>query len=146
MIVLRIKQTHAVFKVTQVLGLREKRLDLTILLSGQVVIDGIQQFAKEVHLDLLSVIYCTAPLSARVAKDLTDGLHCCYARNAWNSKVLPGKLEERNEHAKRHREAIDRYVEGENFAAGAQTAESVAGRKVRDGHSRTGQGSPHCGA
>jgi hypothetical protein len=42
MIALRIEQTQAVLELTQVLSLRKERLDLTIFLSSQVVIDGIQ--------------------------------------------------------------------------------------------------------
>jgi hypothetical protein len=82
MIALRIEQTQAILEVTQVLGLREKRLDLTIFLSGQVVIDGIQQSAKHVHFGLLSAIYCTAPLSAFPAKDIDGRLHWCHAIKA----------------------------------------------------------------
>jgi hypothetical protein len=42
MIALRIEQTQAVLQLAQVLGLRKERLDPTIFLSRQVVIDGIQ--------------------------------------------------------------------------------------------------------
>jgi hypothetical protein len=42
MIVPGIEQTQAVLQIAQVLRLREKRLDLTIFLSGQIAIDGIQ--------------------------------------------------------------------------------------------------------
>jgi hypothetical protein len=97
MITLRIEQTQAVLEVTKVLGLREKCLDLTILLSGQVVIDGIQQFAEYVHLGLLSAVYCTAPLSAFLAKDIDRRMHCCYAIKAWNSRELGNGVQERNE-------------------------------------------------
>jgi hypothetical protein len=45
----RIQQAQAVFQFTQVLGFREERFDLPIFLSGQVVIDGIQQSAKYIH-------------------------------------------------------------------------------------------------
>jgi hypothetical protein len=47
---LRVQQAQAVLELTQVLGLRKKCLDLAIFPSGQIVIDGIQQFAKYVHI------------------------------------------------------------------------------------------------
>jgi hypothetical protein len=97
MIALRIEQAQAVLELAQVLGFRQERLNLTIVLPRQVVIDGIQQFAKYVHFALSSAIYCTASLSAFLAKDLDAGLHCCYAIKAWNSRELAGRLEERNE-------------------------------------------------
>jgi hypothetical protein len=50
MVGLRVQQSQAVLEFAQVLGFRKKRLDLAIFLSGQVVIDGIQQSAKDVHI------------------------------------------------------------------------------------------------
>src|SRR6185295_7998061 len=63
----RIQQAQAIFQFAQILSLGKKCFHLAIFLPGQIVIDGIQQFANNVHMasmSLIQSIYCTAPLSA----------------------------------------------------------------------------------